>query len=173
MPNLAKINQLEDLYKKLTVARSAALVQYQGLNADGITKLRNEIKQAGGVMEVAKNTILQRVFEKAGATIPETLSGPTAIAFSNTDELAPLKAFEKMAKEKEVLTFKYGFYEGKLLSSTELKSFLSLPSKSQLYAQLLAGLSNPLQRLVYAGKYQQTQLALTLKALADKKSATA
>jgi len=173
MPNQTKIDQVSSLHTKLTLAKSAALVQYQGLNADGITKLRDDIREVGGTLEVVKNTILLRVFEKAGAALPEQLTGPTAIAFSNTDELAPLKAFEKMAKEKDILSFKYGFYEGKLLSAAELKSFLGLPSKSALLAQLLGGLQNPLQRLAYAGRYHQTQLALVIKALADKKQATA
>ncbi len=173
MPNQAKIQQVEDLAQKLSQAKSAALVQYQGLNAGEIEKLRDAIRTSGGVMEVVKNTILTRVFTKAGASLPEELTGPTAIAFSNQDEIASLKEFQKITKEKDGLKFKYGFFEGKLLSSNELQTLLSLPSRTALLAQLIADLQNPLQRLVAAGRYQQTQLALTLKALADKKSATA
>lgn len=173
MPNQAKIQQVEDLVQKLSQAKSAALVQYQGLNAGQIEKLRDAIRTSGGVMEVVKNTILARVFDKAGTTLPEELTGPTAIAFSNQDEIAPLKEFQKMAKEKDKLSFKYGFFEGKLLSSAELQALLSLPSRTALLAQLIANLQNPLQRFVVAGKYQQSQLALTLKALVDKKSTTA
>ncbi len=171
MPNQAKIAQVEDLAKRLGEAKSAALVQYQGLNAAGISSLRDEIRTSGGVMEVAKNSIIERAFEKAGAPLPEELTGPTAITFSNSDELASLKAFEKVESIKDaVVSFKYGYFEGKLLAQEELKKFLSLPSKSQLYAQLLGGLQNPLQRLMYAAKYQQTQFALVIKALADKKA---
>lgn len=173
MPNKAKIAQVEDLTTKLKATRSAALVQYQGLNALEISKLRDEIKAAGGILEVAKNTLISRAFAALGQNLPEELTGPTAIAFGQTDEIAPLKAFDKTTKDKEGMVFKYGFFEGKLLSPSELKQLLSLPSKSALLAQLLSGLQNPLLRLAYAGKYHQTRLALALKALADKKSAQA
>ncbi len=173
MPSQAKIQKVEDLSQRLANSRSAALVQYQGLTAGEIGTLRAAIKSKGGIMEVTKNTLLLRAFEKAGTPLPEELTGPTAIAFSIDDEIAPLKELEKIGKEKEAIVFKYGYYEGKLLSTSELKQFLSLPSKSTLLSQLIGGLQNPLMRLVYAGKYQQTQLALVLKALSDKKSATA
>ena len=75
-----------------------------------------------------------------------------------------------MQKDKEKTFFKYGVFEKKLLSVEDLNRFLSLPSKSVLVAQFIGGLKNPLQRLVYAMRFNQQQLVLTLKALSDKKA---
>lgn len=173
MVKQSKIDQVSSIADRLKSAKSAALVQYQGLDADGTYNLRVQVKQTGGQMEVIKNSLIIRALDKLGIKLPEPLTGPTAITFCETDEIAPLKVIEKVNKDKEKTSFKYGLYDGKLLLEEELKKFLSLPSKSALIAQFLGGLTNPLQRLAYALRYNQTQLALTLKALSDKKQAQA
>jgi len=168
MPNIKKIEQVDQVAKKITDAKSAALIQYQGLNAADISQLRSDIKQVGGSLEVVKNSLITRALVKIGIKLPETLTGPTGIAYCNDDEVAPLKEIEKINKAKEVTSFKYGIFDKKLLSFDELKTYLSLPSKSTLIAQFIGGLTNPLQRLAYALRFNQTQLVLTLKALSEK-----
>jgi large subunit ribosomal protein L10 len=170
MPASKKITQVEDVANKLAQAKSVALIQYQGLNAADMAQLRENIRKTGGNMEVVKNSLITRALEKFGIKLPETLTGPTSITFCNEDEVAPLKEIEKVNKAKEKTAFKYGIYDKKLLSFDELKAFINLPSKSALISQLLGGLVNPLQRLAYSLRYNQTKLALTLKALADKKT---
>lgn len=168
MPNIKKIEQVNQVAKKLDEAKSVALIQYQGLNAADISQLRADIKQVGGSMEVVKNSLITRALVKIGIKLPQNLTGPTGIAYCNDDELAPLKEIDKVNKAKEVTSFKYGIFDKKLLSLDELKTFLSLPSKSTLIAQFIGGLTNPLQRLAYALRFNQTQLVLTLKALSEK-----
>lgn len=170
MPKQQKINQVDEVAKKLTEAKSAALIQYQGLTAGDVSALRAKIKESGGSLEVVKNTLITRALNKIGLNLPETLTGPTAIAFCDTDEVAPLKEIDIVNKDKDKTSFKYGLYNQKLLSVDELKTFLSLPSKSTLIAQFIGGLKNPLERLVYAMRFNQQQLVLTLKALSDKKA---
>jgi len=168
MATQKKINQVDEVANKISTAKSAALVQYQGLNAADTTDLRANIKNAGGSIEVVKNSLITRALEKLGITLPEVLTGPTAITYCETDEIAALKEVDKVNKAKDKTSFKYGIYDKKLLSFDELKSFLNLPSKSALLSRLVGDLRNPLQRLVFAGKYNQTRLALALKAVAEK-----
>jgi len=171
MPKVQKIQKVDEIVAKLSGAKSAALIQYQGLNAGDISNLRANIKKAGGSMEVIKNSLITRALKKLGLNLPETLTGPTAIAYSETDEIAPLKEIDIVNKNKEKTFFKYGIYEKKLLLIDDLNKFLSLPSKSVLISQFIGGLRNPLERLVYAMRFNQQQLVLTLKALSDKKAA--
>jgi large subunit ribosomal protein L10 len=172
MPNQTKLAKVDEVVVKLTNARSAALIQYQGLTAADVGALRAKIRDNGGDLEVVKNSLILRAFLKIGIALPQVLTGPTAICFANTDEIAPLKEIDAVNKAKEKTEFKYGLYNKKLLSVDELKKFLSLPSKSALLSQLVGDLKNPLQRFVYAGRYQSQQLAMTLKALSDKKAAS-
>ncbi len=170
MANQAKIQQVDEVVTKLSQAKSAALVQYQGLDAANTASLRDSIRSQGGKMEVVKNTIIARALKKMGIQLPEVLTGPTSIAYSNEDEIAPLKEIDKVNKDKEVTFFKYGIYENKLLSVDELKTFLNLPSKSVLISRFVGGLANPLQRLVFSLKFNQTKLALVLKAIEAQKA---
>lgn len=164
-----KINKVEAIAKRLSKSKSAALLQYQGLSAGDISTLRDKVKATGGQIEVIKNSLISRTLEKIGIKLPEILTGPTAITFCDTDEIAPLREIDAVNKSKEKTTFKYGIYGGKLLLVDELKKFLLLPSKSTLIGQLLGGLKNPLERLAYAMRYNQTRLVLVLKAISEKK----
>jgi len=168
MPSKTKINQVKQVADKLKSAKSAALVQYQGLSAKDLTQLRAQIKQTGGSMEVVKNTLITRALEKIGIKLPEKLIGPTSITYCNDDEVAPLKEIDKINQEKELTSFKYGIFENKLLSVKKLSQLLTLPGKSTLIAQFIGGLRNPLQRLAYALNYNQTRLVLVLKAISEK-----
>lgn len=168
MPNQAKIDQVADITSKFEQAKSCALIQYQGLNAADVSALRDNVRANGGHIEVVKNSLITRALANIGITLPQTLTGPTAITFCNEDEVAPLKEVDKVNKTQDFITFKYGIFDKKLLELDQLKQFISLPSKSALMAQLLGGLVNPLQRLAYGLKYNQTQIALALKAVADK-----
>jgi len=168
MPNQAKVDQVADITSKFEQAKSCALIQYQGLNAADISALRDNVRANGGRIEVFKNSLITRALQNLGITLPETLVGPTAVTFCNEDEVNPLKEVDKVNKTQDFITFKYGIFDKKLLGFDELKQFIALPSKSTLIAQLLGGLVNPLQRLTYSMRYNQTQLALALKAVADK-----
>jgi len=171
MPNQAKIYQVQDITQKLQDAKSTALLQYQGLTAKEINTLRAKIKETGGVMEVAKNTLIIRALRNIGIKLPEKLIKPTALAYCNSDEIAPLKEIDKVNQDKKLTEFKYAIYQKKLLSTKDLEKLLKLPSHSTLIAQLIGGLNNPLQRLVYSLKFNQIKLLLLLKALAEKQQA--
>ena len=166
-----KINQVVSLTDSLKQAKSAALLQYQGLQANDINQLRANVKDSGGRIEVIKNTLIHKALRNIGIDLPQNLTGPTAVVLCDSDEIAPLKQIAKVNKDKEKTEFKYGIYQQKLLSLDQLTQLISLPSFSQLIANFISGLKNPLYRLVYAGKYQQTKLVLTLKAIADRKPA--
>lgn len=56
MAKLQKIEKVDDVVKKLSEAKSAALLQYQGLTAADISALRTKVKEKGGSLEVVKNS---------------------------------------------------------------------------------------------------------------------
>lgn len=168
MPATKKIEQVKTVIENLKKSKSIALIQYQGLNALDTASLRAKIKENGGSMEVVKNSLITRALKEIGIDLPETLTGPTSLTYCYNDEISPLKEIDKVNKEKNITSFKYGIYENKLLSVDQLKAFLNLPSKSVLLSQLVGDLINPIQRLLYACKFNQTQLVLTLKAMSEK-----
>ncbi len=59
---------------------------------------------AGVEMKVIKNSILSRAAKKVGLDgLDEVFTGPTAVAFSNDDVVAPAKIIDEFAKDAKAL----------------------------------------------------------------------
>ena len=90
-------------------AKSAVLVDYRGLTVEQDTKLRKQLREAGVVYKVYKNTMLHLAFDGTDfAQLDKDLEGPTAIAFGIEDETAPARIINNFAKEAEALEIKSG-----------------------------------------------------------------
>lgn len=169
MVNQTKVYEVENIKATLEEGKSAALIDYQGLTAEQIREMRDAIRESGGSMIVAKNTLISIALKDMGIELSETLTGPTALVLGNEDEIGPLKAVNETRKKYEKPEFKLGVYQGKALTIEQLAKFISLPSKNVLIGMIVGGLANPLQRLVYSMKFNQTKLVMTLKALKESK----
>jgi large subunit ribosomal protein L10 len=91
------------------------------------------------------------------ADLNEVLTGPTAIAFSGEDAVAPAKILNDFAKKNDALELKGGVVEGKVVSASEIKALAELPSREGLLSMLLSVLQAPVRNF-----------ALAVKAVADK-----
>ena len=79
-------------------AKSAVLVDYRGLTVEQDTKLRKQLREAGVVYKVYKNTMLHLAFDGTDfAQLDKDLEGPTAIAFGIEDETAPARIINNFA----------------------------------------------------------------------------
>ncbi|MED9787697.1 MAG: 50S ribosomal protein L10, partial [Latilactobacillus curvatus] len=90
---IAKKAQIVDtVVEKFNSAVSIVVMDYRGLTVEQVTELRKQLREAGVQMEVVKNTYLRRAADKAGYEgLDDTFTGPTAVAFSNEDVVAPAK----------------------------------------------------------------------------------
>lgn len=87
------------------------------MTVDEVTRLRKQLRDANVEMKVIKNSILSRAAEQAGLEgLGEVFTGPTAVAFSNEDVVAPAKIMNDFAKEAKALEIKGGIIEGKVSS---------------------------------------------------------
>ena len=67
---------------------------------DRDTALRKELRDAGIIYKVCKNTMMKRAFEGTEfAALDEHLEGPSAIAISKDDVTAPARIICKFAKD--------------------------------------------------------------------------
>ena len=113
---------IEDVYKRQIVqaiaedvkdAASVVLVDYRGLTVAQDTELRKQLRDAGIVYKVCKNTMMKRAFEGTElAALEEHLEGPSAIAISKDDATAPARILCKFAKDAKALELKAGVIEG-------------------------------------------------------------
>ncbi|MFR5086403.1 MAG: 50S ribosomal protein L10 [Clostridium sp.] len=126
-------------------AKSAVLVDYRGLTVEQDTKLRKQLREAGVVYKVYKNTMLHLAFDGTDfAQLDKDLEGPTAIAFGIEDETAPARIINNFAKEAEALEIKSGVVDGEYYDAAGVKVLATIPSKDELISKLLGSLQSPI-----------------------------
>ncbi len=144
---------VDEVTEKFSAAASAVIVDYRGLTVEQVTELRKQLRDANVEMKVIKNSILVRAAEKAGLNgLEEVFSGPTAVAFSNEDVVAPAKIIDEFAKTAEKLEIKGGIIEGKVASIEEITALAKLPNRDGLLSMLLSVLQAPVRNVAYAVK---------------------
>jgi large subunit ribosomal protein L10 len=164
-----KAQVIEGLAEKLR-ASSAVLVDYQGMDVAQSTDLRRRSREAGVEFVVAKNTLTKRAADEAGVEgLSEFLVGPTALAFSE-DPVAGAKLMAEFADRVESFALKAGLLEGgRVLDEAEVVALSRLPSREQLLAQVVGGISSPLTGLVTVLNNTIQGLVIALNQIAEQK----
>lgn len=154
---------VDEIKEHITDAVSAVLVDYRGLTVEQDTRLRKELREAGVVYKVYKNTLMKRAFEGTDfAQLDEFLDGPSAIAIGKEDATAAARILAKYVKEVETLEFKGAVVEGTFYDVNGIKALASIPSREELISKLLGSLQSPI-----------TNLARVLNQIAEKGDAGA
>ncbi|MCL6605838.1 MAG: 50S ribosomal protein L10 [Paenibacillus sp.] len=159
----AKQDAVNVVAAKLQNSITTVVADYRGLNVAQVTELRKQLREAGVEFQVLKNTLLRRATAAAELTeLDEILTGPTAIAFSTTDVVAPAKILNDFAKKNDALKLKGGVVEGKVIDADQIKALAELPSRDGLLSMLLSVLQAPMRNF-----------ALAVKAVAEKEEQSA
>ncbi len=137
------------LSEQLKTAVSGVFVDYCGLTVEQDTKLRNKLREAGVEYKVVKNTLTRFAAKEVGFDeLDPILNGPTSLAISMTDEVAPAKVIADFAKDNEQLEIKAGFLDGKVLALDEIKKLAATPNRETLLAKMLGSMNAPISNLV-------------------------
>lgn len=154
---------VEEISEKLRNSATTIVVDYRGLNVSEVTELRKQLREAGVEFKVYKNTMIRRATAETDLTgIDEFLTGPTAVAFSNEDVIAPAKVLYKFAKDHKDLEIKTGIIEGQVATVDQINALAELPSREGLLSMLLSVLQAPIRNI-----------ALAVKAVAEQKESSA
>jgi len=129
-------------------AQSVVLVDYRGLTVAQDTELRKELREAGVVYKVYKNTYMNRAFEGTDfAQLAPYLEGPSAVAISKDDATAPARILGKYAKTMDALEIKGGVVEGTAYDAAGITAIASIPGREVLLSKLLGSLQSPVANL--------------------------
>ena len=138
-----------NLVEELKGAAAGVIVDYRGLTVEEDTELRTKFRAAGVKYTVVKNSLLGFAAKEVGLEgLDEVLHGPTALAYHTEDMVAPAKVFSDFVKTHDIVSFKSGFMEGKVISLDEVKTLASTPSKEVLIAKMMGSLQSPVSGLV-------------------------
>ncbi|HFV2526655.1 TPA: 50S ribosomal protein L10 [Streptococcus agalactiae] len=148
-----KAEQVELIAEKMKAAAIIVVVDSRGLTVEQDTNLRRSLRESDVEFKVIKNSILIRAAEKAGLEdLKELFVGPSAVAFSNEDVIAPAKVISDFAKDAEALEIKGGSVDGKFTSVEEINALAKLPNKEGMLSMLLSVLQAPVRNVAYAVK---------------------
>ena len=154
-PIVAEIAEL------LNGAQSAVVVDYRGLTVEQDTALRKQLREAGVVYKVYKNTMIRRAAEGTEfAALDAHLEGPTAIAVSKEDATAPARILAEFAKKADKLEIKGGVVEGTYYDAKGMQVIATIPSREVLLGKLLGSIQSPI-----------TNFARVLNQIAESKEA--
>ena len=147
----------------LNAAQSAIVVDFRGLTVAEVTDLRKQLRDAGIQMSVIKNKILDRAVEGTDyEDLRSTFVGPTAVAFSDEDPIAPAKILKKFADDHDALEIKGGFIEKSVKTLDEINEYANMPGREELLSMLASALQDPMRKIARA-----------VKAIADKEDEAA
>ena len=142
-------------------AQSVVLVDYRGLTVAEDTVLRKELREAGVLYKVCKNTMMRRAFEGTDyAQLDAHLEGPSALVVSKEDATAPARILAKFAKTAPALELKAGVVEGTVYDTAGLLELSKVPSREELLSKLLGSIQSPI-----------TNFARVLKQIAEAQPA--
>lgn len=152
--SIAKKAELVDaVAEKMKAAVSIVVVDSRGLTVEQDTVLRRNLRESAVEFKVIKNSILRRAAEKAGLEgFDDIFTGPSAVAFSNEDVVAPAKIINDFAKDAEALEIKGGAIEGAVSTKEEIQALAALPNREGLLSMLLSVLQAPVRNVACAVK---------------------
>ena len=136
---------VDKIAEEIKDAQSVVLVDYRGLTVAQDTELRKQLREAGVIYKVYKNTMMKRAFEGTEfAALDDCLEGPSAIAISKDDATAPARILYKFAQDAPALELKGGVVEGTAYDVAGISELAKIPSRDELLSKLLGSLQSPI-----------------------------
>jgi large subunit ribosomal protein L10 len=162
-----KKERVKALAEEMKGAESVTFVDYSGMSVKLQQALKAKLRETGGKMLVAKNTLLKIAGKEAKmadeALGDELLSGQTAMIIASDDAISPIQALGKYIEENEVPQFRGGIVEGVFQDKENLIKISKLPGRDELLAQVAGTLTGLGQRLVGTLESKTQELVFVLE----------
>ena len=154
---------VDAIAEEIKDAQSVVLVDYRGLTVEQDTQLRKNLREAGVIYKVYKNTYMNFAFKGTEfESLSQYLEGPSAVAISSDDATAPARLLSEFAKTADKLEIKAGVVEGTMYDAKGMETIASIPSREVLISRLLGSMQSPV-----------ANFARVLKQVAEKGGAEA
>ncbi|PID40062.1 MAG: 50S ribosomal protein L10 [Proteobacteria bacterium] len=164
----------EDLQGRLEKSTIVVLTDYKGLDVEAMNSLRRKLREANTEYQVVKNSLLTRASEGNDVgQIKDLFKGPSAVALSSDDPVAPAKVLVDFAKENKKLEIKAGVLNGSVIDNDGIVALSALPSREVLLAQVLSAMNAVPTSLVTALSDVPRRFVKVLQAIKDEKEAQA
>lgn len=162
------VSALHDVFAKTGVV---VVAHYAGLSVAQMTKLRSDMRDAGGRIKVAKNKLVKLALDGTDAKgISDLMTGPTCLAYSDDPVSAP-KVAVKFAKGNEKFVILGGAMGATVLDAQAVNSLAELPSLDELRGKLIGLIQAPASKIARTVNEPGAQLARIFAAYGAKEAA--
>jgi len=147
------------------------VAHYSGLTVAQMQKLRQEMKQAGATVRVAKNRLVKIALDGTDvASIAGLMKGPTILAYS-ADPVAAPKVATDFAKANDKFVVLGGAMGKTALDANGVKALATMPSLDELRAKLVGLIQAPATKLAQLSTAPAAKLARVFGAYAKRDEA--
>jgi large subunit ribosomal protein L10 len=130
---------VKNLHEKFSRSKVVIVTDCKGLDVSTMNDLRRKLREFEVEYKVAKNSLLIRASEETDVElIKECFKGPSAVALSYDDPIAPAKVLIKFSNEHKKLEIKTGVMNGKVIDLNAIKAMSALPPREVLLGQFLS-----------------------------------
>ena len=166
-----KAQVVENLTAVLEGTSTVYITDISGLDAGTTADLRRACFKANVKMSVVKNTLLEKAMESSDKDFGELttiLKGNSSMMISDTGN-APAKLIKDFRKKADRPILKGAFIEEAIYIGDEnLEALVSIKSKEELIADVIALLQSPAKNVVSGLKSGGSKLSGILKTLSEK-----
>ncbi len=171
MKRTDKESKVTELHKEFIQAKSAVLMDYQGMNVAELTEMRKKLREVSVEFRIIKNTLSKIATNDTSITgLNPFLRGTTAIAISKKDSIAGIKILDKMVKEYPKLRYKVAVIEGGLVDKVDIPKYVDLPPREILLGKLLGTAQAPVAGFMRVLSGTLTGLLNVMNGIKESKS---
>jgi large subunit ribosomal protein L10 len=164
----ASVASLNEVFRQTSVV---VVAHYSGLTVAQMQTLRKQMREAGAIVQVAKNRLVKIALEGTDmASIAGLLKGPTLLAYSQ-DPVVAAKVAVAFAKDYEKLVILGGAMGKTALNVEAIESLATLPSLDELRAKLVGLIQAPATKLAQLTTAPASKLARVVQAYSEKDAA--
>jgi large subunit ribosomal protein L10 len=163
---------VSDLQGLFDNGKVAIVTDLSGFTVAEISQFRRKLDKDSAKCQIAKNTLIKiAAGDGEFKAIAELAKGPTAVVIGYDEPAGPAKTTVEFLKSIKKGAIRGAVLEGKLISTSDVKSLAELPSKDQLLSSIMGGLDSGARGI--AGILEATirDIALLVEEVAKKNNA--
>lgn len=168
------LNEMVEYWKN---GKSFVFYNFSKMHASDITLLRKKLRAGQSVAVVVKNTLIQLSAKQAGIVFDEKMAnelfqGQTGIVISLEDPISGPKVIDKFFFDYRKPQVKGGYFEGKLLTPSQVLELATIPPREVLNQRLAYDLLSPVTMLARSLSSTVAKIAYAINAIIEMKEKT-
>ena len=171
MKRVEKGSIIDLLSEKIENSQNFYLADISDLNAEATYKLRKACFEKKVTLQVVKNSLLRKAFEKSGKNVDELLpllKNNTSVMFSETAN-APAQLIKEFRKTSDKPILKGAYVQESIyIGDDQLDALSAIKSKEELLGDIIGLLQRPIKNVISCLKSGQNKLTGLVKALEER-----